>query len=148
MKIIYLTQDRKSLIDDEDYERINKVKWHAVNVGGYFYARSKKVGYMHRYILNINGKKDIDHKNHNTLDNQKANLRICSRQENLRNKLIGKLNKSGYKNIYWDKFKNKWVVQLRIKDKKIVRYFISIEDAINEKVKLTKTIYKDYYCFG
>jgi hypothetical protein len=40
---------------------------------------------MHRYIMNCPKGLEVDHKNHNKLDNRKTNLRICTRAENSKN---------------------------------------------------------------
>lgn len=92
MKKIKLTQGKYALVDNEDYERVNRYKWFAArnNNKNVFYAgrtiNKKNLG-MHRFILNIfNSKIKVDHINHNTLDNRKANLRTCSNAENCRNK--------------------------------------------------------------
>lgn len=47
------------------------------------------------------------------LDNRKSNLRVCSRLENMHNKLMYKNNKSGYRNINWNKCNKVWVVQVK-----------------------------------
>ena len=41
--------------------------------------------FLHRFILKYNGQLDIDHINHDGLDNRKRNLRICSHSKNLTN---------------------------------------------------------------
>ncbi len=44
----------------------------------------RKQVYMHRVIMGNPPGKEIDHINHNGLDNRKRNLRICQHRENLR----------------------------------------------------------------
>jgi len=41
--------------------------------------------FMHRLILDYYGEQDIDHNNHNGLDNRKFNLEVCSHSKNLTN---------------------------------------------------------------
>ena len=41
--------------------------------------------FLHRFILNYCGDKDIDHINRNGLDNRKYNLRIINHSDNIRN---------------------------------------------------------------
>lgn len=73
----------------------------------------------------------IDHKNGNTLDNRRENLRICTYSENNRNrKQISSNNKSGYKGVSWDKQKNKWRTCLNInKKQKHIGFFNDIIEA-------------------
>lgn len=53
MKEIPLTRGHVALIDDEDYERVSLYKWYARpnGKGSSIYAVSKKVGYLHRFII-------------------------------------------------------------------------------------------------
>lgn len=81
----------KTIIDDEDYERIIKYKWNVL-----FYPKTKlyyiisnidnKIIRLHRFLINPKSHEFVDHINRNTLDNRKENLRICTRTENNRNK--------------------------------------------------------------
>jgi hypothetical protein len=105
MKEIQLTQGHVAIIDDEDYDRLSKYKWFSFRNNGYFYSASsidKKITLMHRYIMNISDKNiHIDHKNHNTLDNRKENLRACSRSQNLANQGIKEGKR--FKGVYTEK---------------------------------------------
>lgn len=130
------------LIDDEDYDFVNNKIWYTMISRNnkdqpyfrlYSYDKHKvKLTLLHRLIVGIadHDKKVVDHINGNTLDNRKCNLRICSQAENSRNAKIGKNNTSGYKGVYWDKFNNKWVAQIKInyKHKNLGRY-LEKEDA-------------------
>ena len=77
------------LIDKEDIERCKKYKWHIKKSRNTDYAittinESEKL-FLHRYLLEYTGKQDIDHINHDGLDNRKDNLRIISHSYNLIN---------------------------------------------------------------
>jgi len=95
MGIIFLTHGMITIVDDIDYERLNKFKWHAHRPGGSksYYARravyvdgKQRLIYMHREILNTPIGDDSDHINHDTLNNLRSNLRNCTRTENCRNR--------------------------------------------------------------
>lgn len=82
------------LLDDEDFDRVSVFSWYWAkkNSGrGYAKSSSRKLGRnvpMHRFILNL-VKGDgmcVDHIDGNTANNQKSNLRVCSQQENNRNR--------------------------------------------------------------
>lgn len=95
MKEIPLTRGMVALVDDEDFDRVNKFKWNANKISNTYYAcRSVKIPktrnsvciYMHRLILGLTvSTQYADHKDHNGLNNQKNNLRICAHHQNLTN---------------------------------------------------------------
>lgn len=75
------------IADAKDAESIKKYSW-CISKTGYAVARiGNKTVKMHRYILELsNGDGSIvDHKNGNTLDNRRANLRVCTKRDNARN---------------------------------------------------------------
>lgn len=83
MKEIKLTQGKVALVDDEDFERLNKFEWHANWDGRNWYITTSvwvnnnlKTILMNREILNAPKHMWIDYKNGNGLDNRKENLRI------------------------------------------------------------------------
>lgn len=117
MKTIPLSQGKMALVDDEDFENLNQFKWVANEIGGTFYAQrngprlngKKTIILMHRYLLNFLSGQDTDHRNHNGLDNQRENLRLCTHAENLRNRKLNKNNITGFKGVYYSigKYKTK-----------------------------------------
>ncbi len=96
MKKIQLTQGQIALVDDEDYNYLMQWKWfaHRKNSKTTFYAvrtcreNGQKTLRMHNVIANRYIKKDyteLDHRDRNGLNNQKDNLRISTRGENMHN---------------------------------------------------------------
>lgn len=55
---------------------------------------------------------EIDHINHDKMDNRLKNLRSCTQSENSRNQKKYKSNKSGYKGVSWSKKSSKWLAQI------------------------------------
>lgn len=123
-KKIPLTQGQVALVDDEDFERTNALKWDAhKRQGGPFYAYRNKNetcrhGKMHRFIMDAPDGMEIDHKDGNPLDNRKCNLRICSHAQNTRNQRHKK-GSSIYKGVYWDKKNEKWMASITFNYKTI-----------------------------
>lgn len=103
-----------AIVDADDYNKVSSIKW--FNVNGY--ARSRDGKSMHRLIMSPPEDREIDHRNHNRLDNRKSNLKICTRQENARN--------VPHKGYYYDKTHGYWVVRRGTKS----RVFSSEKDAM------------------
>jgi hypothetical protein len=125
MKTISLTQGQVTLVDDSDYVRLSKYKWYATKANGTFYAirhshgphKTRKTICMSRVVMNAPKNTDVDHRNLNTLDNRKSNLRICTRSENTRNRFKPINNKSGFKGVV--KYKNRWQVTIVVNNRTI-----------------------------
>jgi hypothetical protein len=89
VKEIQLTQGKVALVDDEDFEELNKYKWRTMKIKEIFYAVTggKKRFTMHRLLLSFPQKPyECDHIDRNGLNNQRLNLRICTRSSNLINR--------------------------------------------------------------
>lgn len=93
MKEIKLTQRKTVLVDDEDYNFLMQWKWYAIKMGYNFYAvRSATINgkrqliLMHREIMETPQNMEVDHRDMNTLNCQKYNLRNCTHRENMINK--------------------------------------------------------------
>lgn len=86
--------------------------------------------------------KQIDHINHNGLDNRLCNLRLVSDIENRRNRTRYSNNTTGHIGVSWSKKNSKWQAYISYK-KKIVNlgYFVNKEDAIKER-ELAEVKYK------
>lgn len=95
MKRIPLSQGKVALVDDEDYDRLRRLPWHAHRVGrrtlaDQFYAAHNPPSgvkiMMHNVILKPPEGYVVDHINFDGLDNRRANLRIVSRSENAKHR--------------------------------------------------------------
>jgi hypothetical protein len=85
MKEIKLTRGKIALVDDLDFEWLNQFKWFVLTGTHTFYAgrwTGKQTIRMHREILNISDNLEVDHIDHNGLNNQRFNLRAASRSQN------------------------------------------------------------------
>jgi len=113
------------LIDDEDYEKVVALAWH-VNKGNkkdvYFdhgewdsiLKRPQNIS-LHRFIMGCT-KGDgviIDHKDGNTLDCRKSNLRISNSSQNSKNQKA-RANRSGMKGITYEPRLKRWRARITV----------------------------------
>jgi len=101
-------------IDDEDFDKVKGKLWF-INKKRYIYANNNKTKVsLHRVLLGLvkNDNKIVDHKDGNTLNNTKSNLRICSSIQNSQNRIISRINTSGYKGVNFNKTKNTYVATI------------------------------------
>jgi hypothetical protein len=135
MKEIPLTKGKVALVDDADYEWLMQWNWYA-----WFSPRSKtwyarrsngdQKLYMHREILRAGQGVTVDHADHQTLNNQRYNLRSCSQSLNMANQVISSANSSGFKGVCWDSNRGRWHCGIMVnKRKKNIGRFSSVTDA-------------------
>ena len=78
-----------AIIDIEDVDIAKQYKWHMRKSLNTNYAictlKDGKKLFLHRLVLGYSGKDDVDHIDHNGLDNRKSNLRVVTHDTNLRN---------------------------------------------------------------
>ena len=140
MKNIPLRQGLFALVDDEDYEALSNYRWKAVysvDIDSHYaiakFSKENKRVYlmMHRVILRAKKNQYVDHRNHDTLDNRKQNIRIATASQNAANSRIGKANTSGYKGVsYFPYTKKKWRAYITLNQKQtILGYFDTKEQA-------------------
>ena len=142
MREIPLTQGQVALVSEIDYDFLNQWKWYAQwdFKGQCFYAvrNSKMINgkrtriWMHRLILNAPNDIEVDHRNRNTLDNQRHNLRLDPEKRNQQNRGTQSINTSGYKGVSWHKEHKKWQVRITSQNK---RYHLGYFDVKEDGVK-------------
>jgi len=133
-KLLPLSQNKFAIVDADDYHRLSKYKWCVSKTPHTNYAMRRTKGkringkrvkrktiLMHRFIINAPRRLVVDHINHNGLDNRKANLRLCTRAENSRNRRSLVNKSSRYKGVSYDKERKLFIACIRCKGKK---YFL------------------------
>ena len=116
-----LSQGKYAIVDSEDYDRLSKHSWHCHSTKSAIRATTRiggKYTYMHRLITNCPTGEVVDHINHNTLDNRKSNLRICSDSQNKWNRKLSKGGASRFKGVVASNRKNPWMAQIKVYDKR------------------------------
>lgn len=118
------------LLDDEDYDRLQKYNHHLLSA----YDKTIKGFYVHFKVKHL----EVDHINHNTLDNRKCNLRKVTTRENQLNK---RNNTSGCPGVRWHSQGKKWNARITIKGKeKSLGMFNTFEEAVKARYEALKEV--------
>lgn len=127
MKKIKLTKGKYTVVDNTDFDLLSRYTWYTHDNHGLFYAirhqrfadGARKRIPMHDFIMNPQDGFQVDHKNGDSLDNRRCNLRLCTQSENLRNRGMRVDNKSGYKGVHWNNNCKRWHAQIKL-DKRVI----------------------------
>jgi hypothetical protein len=154
---ITLTRDKCTLVDDEDYERLSRWKWSATLISCHWRAvrsvkkrgRSKTI-YMAREIVGAKKGEYVDHINHDSLDNRRCNLRICSNAANGANQQKRRQKcTSKFKGVSWHKKSSKWTAYIIVKQKWIyLGVFASELQAATAYNKAALEHFGEYACLN
>ncbi len=136
IKLIPLTKGQNAIVDAADYDFLMRRNWCASwsETTKSFYAKSfdkttGKLIYMHRTLFG-ESHPEVDHRNRNTLDNRRENIRGCASSSNKHNIPKRRTNKSGYKGVSWCKERGLWVAHIQLQGKSIyIGGYHSREDA-------------------
>ncbi len=106
-------------VDDADFDWLNQWKWGAERDGNttyakrYFKINGKSIRFtMHRFIMRTPKGKVTDHQDHDGLNNQRANLRVCTHSENMMGQKPQSGTTSRFKGVSFSKEKNKFAAQI------------------------------------
>lgn len=95
MMLIPLSRGMFAKVDDADFAELSKYQWYAQRGYKTWYAcrgdnsqgwRKRKIISMHRELMCFPAGLEVDHINGDGLDNQRANLRTCTRSQNQGNR--------------------------------------------------------------
>jgi hypothetical protein len=124
---------RYALVDPDDYQKLSKYPWQFYegkrNNRAAVRYYGNKIIYMHRQIMNAPKGILVDHRNRNSLDNTKGNLRFATFSQNACNTERRK-GCSRYRGVRFEKHRKKWRGEISYNRKRIhLGYFDSEEEA-------------------
>jgi len=147
MRYIPLTKGFIAIVDDNDFDFVTQFKWYAKagsgRKGSQFYAHSYAAGKMHRLIMACPKGMQVDHINHNPMDNRRSNLRICTLKENLYNRRRKLKETSRFLGVYPSL--KKWQARIGV-DYKVIYLgtFETAEEAAKEYDNSAKFYFGEY----
>ena len=150
MKEIKLTQGQVAQVSDHRFDELNQYLWYArydPKMKSFYAMRNVRVStgkqktvLMHRLIAGAPDGMPVDHIDHQTLNNQDENLRICTPSQNAQNQRRDN-NTSGYKGFDFYKVLGKWRARIRGVD---LGYFDSAEEAARAYDKKAKELFGEF----
>lgn len=99
-------------IVDKKYAYLDKYYW-SKGKNGYVHGIVSDTGdvLLHRYVMGLPSL-EVDHVDHDKLNNTSGNLRLCTPSQNKGNMRTPKTNKTGYKGVKWHVKNQKWIAQI------------------------------------
>jgi hypothetical protein len=134
---IYLGEGKYTLVNAKDYYWLSDFKWIVYGNRNNFYAVRNKIvapnetrpEYMHRLIMNPPPGLLVDHRDTDSLDNRRENLRFATPSQNMQNRRKKKNTTSQYRSV-WKVKNGKYESQIYHQGKKIwLGWFDSEVDA-------------------
>jgi hypothetical protein len=125
---IPLGEGRFTIVEPRDFYWLNNFHWTITGDGEHIYAvrniinaRGKTmIIRLHREIMNAPKGLLVDHKNSDTLDNRRANLRLATHSQNQFNKRKTKTKASSqYVGVHFDKSRGQWGARIKHGNKSI-----------------------------
>jgi len=123
---IPLNDGQFAIVDAADYERLSQHNWRLENGYAVRHENGKRV-FMHRDITQAPEGMVVDHINRNKLENCQANLRVCTRQENVRNRGRHAGSSSVFKGVGYRKHNHKWYAEICFQGERIWRGYFNDE---------------------
>lgn len=158
-RLIPLTQGQFAKVDPEDYDWLMQWKWFARwnKRTNSFYAdrqQSRTLGkprksiHMHSFIAGSQELPQVDHINHDTLDNRRFNLRPATRSQNGYNRRIFRNNTSGFKGVIWNSHSAKYQARIMINSQRIhLGFYSTLNEAAAAYRKAALELHGEFACF-
>jgi hypothetical protein len=154
-RLIPLTQGQNSIVDAKDFERLSLRNWYAVwspHTKSFYAATNislsdgkQRMIQMTTEVLGLEPGIEVDHRNHDTLDNRRQNLRESEGSQNAYNRRKRHDNTSGYIGVSWVERLKKWRVLVRSDGRRVSGgCFTLLEEAVEIRDKIAKELHGEF----
>lgn len=148
-----INSDKRAVVDASDAGVVGCEKWY-LGANGYATRNAPRnrssasggVLHMHRLLMGLVGAGrglHLDHKNRDRLDNRRANLRVCTPQQNSCN-TVRKRDKSPYRGVH-PRGARRWSAQIQVNRKSIsLGSFADPADAARAYDAMAREVYGEF----
>jgi hypothetical protein len=152
------SEGKFTIVDPADFYQLNVFDWLASGRDDNLYAarvirtQSGRLNtiLMHRQILPAPPGLLVDHRNTDSLDNRRSNLRLATPSQNSCNSRRDKSNTySRYRGVSFSKRKGKWFATIRVNGRKIwLGYFDDELSAARAYDRAARMYHKEFACLN
>lgn len=147
---------RVALIDIDDYELVRQHNWHVLVKPNRLYVQTNirvRPGYGGQRTLKIHklitGFTLTDHKDHDGLNNRRANLRDSTYRNNAGNRRRNLRGSSRFKGVSWYKNSSRWRAYAQVDGRKVtLGYFLDEEEAARAYDAAALAEYGEHACLN
>lgn len=137
-QIALTNSDGIAIIDTKALFDVLSYSWHQVKKG---YVRNSKNELMHRFLMQYPEGKEVDHIDHNPLNNRLKNLRVVTSKQNSENQLIlSKTTNTGFTGIR-QVDSGSFRVDFFLDGEQIKKYFPTVKQAFIHRIFLIRVHY-------
>lgn len=136
---------RYFMFDITDYDVVSKYTWRE-DAQGYIVTdiMGRRSVRLHRLLLNY-PTQIIDHKNGNTKDNRRCNLRLADSHTNQMNRKCGSNSLTGFKGVTYRKDRNNYFARITLNGKKYyLGTYNTLEEAVEARVRAEIAMFKGF----
>lgn len=133
-----------TIFDANEYDRIKDFAWSAQRHGRTYYVKGRGCiagrrthKYLHQILTNAMSGQEVDHDDHNGLNNLSTNLKAGTTKDNRNNCIISKANRSGFPGVHRTAYPGQaigWVASWRENGERRTKWF-SVKDGGEENAK-------------
>lgn len=150
--LVPLSRGMYAVIDADDGDRVGAHKWSVGKCKTLWYARrkdpkTKRVIYLHRWIMGTPPGVLIDHRDRDSLNCRRCNMREATGSQNGHNKRLPRNNTTGYKGVTRDK--TRFCAAICYKGRHFrLGGFATAEEAARAYDARARELYGEYACLN
>jgi len=141
---------KQTIIDAEDVDKVKDIKWRLTKNAVCGSKGPSGNVCLSRFLMDCTDDSlFVDHKNHDTIDNRKQNLRICTMEENNRNVRTLQKTKTDVKGVWPSQNGNRYMAGITVDKKfKYLGYHETIDEAAVAYNNAAEKYFGEFACLN